>query len=179
MQTLISDDVARGGYGGPALMYSRVLDRDALFLGGKGGWVANHRFVLGGGGFALVSRLRAPEGAPDIGEDLKLDFAYGGLWLEYIFLPDALVHGSIGTLIGGGVTGYSRIRHTRREDREVESDFIFIVDPVVAAELNITRFLRLSLGVGYRHVGSVDLEGLSRKDLSGITGSVLLKFGRF
>jgi hypothetical protein len=160
-------------------MYSRIQDRDALFFGGRGGWVANHRFVFGAGGFALVTRIAPPEGAPEIGEDLRTEFGYGGLWLEYILLPDKLVHASFGTLLGGGAVAYSRIRRTARQDRQVESDVVFTVEPVLSAELNLTRFLRMSVGVGYRHVASVDLAGLRQEDLSGFSGSVMLKFGRF
>jgi hypothetical protein len=179
METLISGDFARGGYGGPVLMYSRVLDRDAIFFGGRGGWIVGHRFVLGGGGFGMTTRPPAPEGAPDVGEDLRLDFGYGGVWLEYILLPDKVVHATVGTLIGGGGTSYTRVRRTEREDREVESDPVFVLDPVVSIELNVIRFMRVSAGVGYRYVGSVNLPGLRREDLSGFTGSVMLKFGRF
>ncbi len=50
--------------------------------------------------------------------------------------------------------------------------------PVPTAE-NITRFLRFSAGVGYRYVGSVNLTALRQEDVSGFTGSVTLKFGRF
>jgi len=179
METLIPGEVSSGGYGGPVLMYSRIQDRDALFFGGRGGWIANHSFVFGAGGFALVTRIAPPEGAPDVGEELRTEFGYGGLWLEYILLPDKLLHASIGTLLGGGAVSYSRIRRTERQDREVESDVVFTVEPVLSAELNLTRFLRMSVGVGYRHVGSVDLTGLRQEDLSGFSGSVMLKFGRF
>lgn len=179
METLISGDVSSGGYGGPVLMYSRVQDRDALFFGGRGGWIAGHHFVLGAGGFALVTRIAPPEGAPDVGEALRTEFAYGGLWLEYLLFPDKLVHASIGTLLGGGAVSYSRVRRMERQDREVESDVVFAVEPVLSVELNLTRFVRLSAGAGYRHVASVELTGLRQKDLSGFTGSVMIKFGRF
>ena len=66
-----------------------------------------------------------------------------------------------------------------RQDRQVESDVVFTVEPVLSVELNLTRFLRMSAGAGYRHVGSVELTGLRQKDLSGFTGSVMLRFGRF
>jgi hypothetical protein len=179
METLISGTTSSGGYGGPVLVYSRVLDRDAFFFGGRGGWIINHRFVLGGAGFAMVSSMPPPEGAPDIGEDLRFEFGYGGLWLEYIFLPDELIHASIGTMIGGGATSYTLRRRGDRDDREVESDPVFVLDPVLAAELNVIRFLRVSVGVGYRYVGSVQLPGVRKEELSGFTGSVMLKFGRF
>jgi hypothetical protein len=179
METLISGEISSGGYGGAVLMYSRILGRDALFFGGRGGWIINHRFVFGAGGFALVTRVPTPAGAPDIGEDLRTEFGYGGLWLEYIFLPHSLVHGSIGTLLGGGSVAYSRIRRTERQDREVESDVVFAAEPVVSLEMNVTRFLRFSAGVGYRYVGSVNLTALRQEDVSGFTGSVMLKFGRF
>jgi len=179
MDTLISGDITSGAYGGPVLTYSRIQGRDALFFGGRGGWVVNHRFVMGAGGFALVTRMPPPEGAPQTVEDLRTEFGYGGLWLEYILFPDKVVHASFGTLLGGGAVAYSRIRRIDRQDRQVESDVVLAVEPVLSAELNVTRFLRVAAGVGYRHVGSVDLTGMRQEDLSGFSGSVMLKFGKF
>jgi hypothetical protein len=180
VETLVSEDIWSGGYGGATMMYSRILDHDALFLGGRGGWIINHHFVLGVGGFAMVTRVPPPAGAPDIGEDLRTEFRYGGLWLEYILLPGKLVHGSIGTLLGGGDVAYRRlVQHTEREDQVVENDVVFAAEPVISLELNITRVFHLSVGAGYRYVGSVNLTGLRREDLSGFTGSVILKFGKF
>ncbi len=179
METLISGDITSGGYGGPVLTYSRILGHDTLFFGGKGGWLVNHHFVLGAAGYGLTTRVPVPAGAPDIGEELQTEFTYGGVWLEYIFLPDKLVHGSIGTLLGGGGVSYSRILRTQRQNREVENDVVLAAEPVISAELNLSPFLRMSLGAGYRFVGSVDLTGLRQEDLSGFTASVMLKFGRF
>jgi hypothetical protein len=178
MEALISGGTLSGGYVGPVLMYSRILGHEALFLGGKVGLIINHRFAFGAGAFALTTRVPSPAGAPDIGEDLRTELEYGGLWLEYIFLPDKLVHGSIGALLGGGAVAHSRIHSTERQDRAVESDVVFAAEPVISVEMNISSFLRLSAGAGYRFVGSVDLTGLSQEDVSGFTGSVMLKFGQ-
>ncbi|HLL05702.1 MAG TPA: hypothetical protein VK539_34345 [Myxococcaceae bacterium] len=179
METLLSGDVTQGGFGGPVLAYSRVLDRDVLFFGGRGGWIANHRFVLGAGGFAMTTKLAAPSGAPLGGENLRLDFGYGGLWLEYILWPHKLLHVTAGTLVGGGAAIYNRTVRADGEDRELISDIVVVVDPVLSAELNVLRFLRLSAGVGYRYVGSVNLAGLEKDDLSGFTVSVMIRFGNF
>ena len=179
METLLAGDVTQGGFGGPVLVYSRVRDTDVIFFGGRGGWIANHRFVLGAGGFAMTSRMPAPAGAPLGGDNLRLDFGYGGLWLEYILWPHKVLHASFGTLVGGGAAIYNRAIRAEGEDREVISDVVFVVDPVVSAEVNVLRFLRVSAGVGYRYVGSVNLVGLEKDDLSGFTASVMLKFGNF
>ncbi|MFL5345057.1 MAG: hypothetical protein ACJ8AT_09695 [Hyalangium sp.] len=179
METLISGQATQGAYGAPVLMYSRVMDRDALFLGGQGGWIANHQFVIGAAGYFMATRIPAPPGVVNLGEDLRLEFGYGGLWLEYIFLPDKIVHASLGTLLGGGVTNYVRLHYSSHEDRTRESDVVLVAAPVLAVELNITRTIRLSVGAGYRYVGSVDLTGMHSQDANSFTGSVLVKFGRF
>lgn len=179
METLLSSKATQGGYGAPVFMYSRVMGKDALFFGGQGGWIANHQFVIGAAGYAMVTRIPAPADAVDVGEDLRLEFGYGGLWLEYIFFPDKLVHASLGTLLGGGVLEYNRVRRVDREDRTVESDVVLVAAPVLSAELNITPSFRLAVGAGYRYVGSVTLTGVRQHDVNGFTGSVMLKFGKF
>jgi hypothetical protein len=47
------------------------------------------------------------------------------------------------------------------------------------AELNITNFLRLALGGGYRFVTGVDISGLTNADVSGASLSLNFKFGGF
>jgi hypothetical protein len=179
METLVADEVVSGGFGGPVVLYSRVRGHDAFFLGGRGGWIANHRVVLGGGGFGMMSRVPAPPGALGGGENLRLGFGYGGLWLEYIFLPHKLIHASLGTLLGVGGASYTRIHDVLDESSEVESDGVFVADPTLCIELNVFRYMRIDVGAGYRFVGGLELSGLDHQALNGFTGTVQLKFGNF
>jgi len=52
-ETLFAGEVVHGGFGGPVLKASTVNGSPALFVGGRGGWIINHSFILGGGGDGL------------------------------------------------------------------------------------------------------------------------------
>jgi hypothetical protein len=56
---------------------------------------------------------------------------------------------------------------------------VFVIEPSLLAELNVTNFLRLAVGGGYRFATGVELSGLTNADLSGVSVSVNLKFGSF
>ena len=109
-----------------------------------GGWILNHQLVIGGGGFGLATpaRPRAVDQA-----DYQHTFGYGGLWLEYLIAPMNVVHGSVGTLVGAGGITYQRFRPASlAKDQKCSS--VFVLDPVVAVEVNVTTFLRVALQGG-------------------------------
>src|SRR5689334_18635547 len=101
-ETLVQKDVDHGGYGGPRVGYTRLAGNDAMWIGGEGGWIIDHRFIIGGAGYGLVTQQPAG-GALAATDDLTL--GYGGFLLGYTVRPHELVHATVSTLIGGGGVG--------------------------------------------------------------------------
>ncbi|MBN1464289.1 hypothetical protein JXA02_00915 [candidate division KSB1 bacterium] len=182
-QTLISGQVDHGGYGGPVLKYSQVGPNkaDGLFVGGQGGWIIDHTFVIGGGGYGLSSRVAADwyDAATDasVPGSYILSFGYGGLLLEYINRSNELVHFEIFSLIGGGGVDYVLDDHLEHDD--AMSDGLFVVEPGANLIVNVSPFFRIGFGISYRYVSGVDIIGLTDSDLSGLGGHIVLKFGAF
>jgi hypothetical protein len=54
-----------------------------------------------------------------------------------------------------------------------------VVEPGLEVEINVTRFFKIGLGASYRLVRQSDLITVSDKDLSGFSGGLSLKFGKF
>jgi hypothetical protein len=177
-RTLLSRPFQSGGYGAPVVSYTRFADRDAVLVGGRGGWILNHQLVIGGGGFGLATPARQKAGADPNQADHQHTFGYGGLWLEYLIAPTNVVHGSVGTLVGAGGITYERFRPEPLIGAQ-ESSSVFVLDPVVAAEVNVTSFLRLAVQGGYRVVRGVDLASLGNAGASGFTLGGLVKLGGF
>ena len=175
-RTLLARPVHSGGYGAPVVAYTRFAGTDAVMVGGRGGWVLDHRFVIGGGGFGLATPPRETLGVGLDRADYQHTFGYGGVWLEYLIAPMSLVHGSVGTLIGAGGITYQRYRPDTQNLAETS---VFVLDPVVGVEVNVATFLRLGVQGGYRVVRGVDLATLDNADASGFTLGALLKFGGF
>ncbi len=182
-ETLISGPVESGGFGGPSLRITKINGEVAVLVGGRGGWIINHVFMIGGAGYGLVTRTAAK--TPGLLGEKDLDIGYGGLEMEYYSNPSDLVHLSVRLLLGGGGVAY-------REDVMVSShrdmDGFFVAEPGISVNLNVTHFFRISAGASYRFVTGVDTPNdllghpaplTSNADLSGPSALLTLKFGKF
>lgn len=175
-EVVVKETGRHGGWIAPVVQLSTVRDRAAVFAGGRGGWLFDGRFTLGGGGLGLVNRIPAPAAVEGPGEELELEMGYGGVWLEYAFAPVRVLHVAIGTLVGGG--GLS-LAFRDGGSYGSGSESFFVAEPAVMGELNLARSLRVDLGVAYRWIVGVDMEGLSHSDIAGFSAVAVLKFGKF
>jgi len=182
-ETLLDQPIESGGYGSPSFKFSRLGDKFAVLVGGHGGWLINHSFLIGGGGYGLVNSITASQTAQTYfgtGSDLKTQFGYGGLFLEYLGNPNALVHYSVSTLIGAGSVHYGYWNDFDQPYGEPSrGSAFFVLEPSVGAELNVTRFFRINPGVSYRLVRGSDLPGISDADMSDLSVYLSFKFGKF
>ena len=189
-ETLFGSDLDHGGFGGVVTKLTPIRGEAGVLVGGYGGWLIDHRLMLGLGGYGLSNQVRASADAEAIyapaDEPLYIEFGYGGFMIEYVIAPSRLLHVNVQALIGGGSVTYREDWHddflddnpnTRRYGRR---EALFVAEPTVNAELNVTTWMRISAGVGYRFVTGVDeLRGLENTDLSGLSGTLALKFGGF
>jgi hypothetical protein len=174
-ETLMEGDLRHGGFGGPAVKLTQLDGRFGAFVGGRGGWIINSSFVIGGGGYGLANLKNFEHLTNTSGDPGRFSMGYGGLELTYVLRPDEAVHFSIGALIGaGGVVWNPRGPSGTQED-----DAFFIAEPELDVVLNVTRFMRVGLGGSYRFVSGVDLLEIEAGDVSGLAGVVTLKFGSF
>jgi len=180
-ETLIKGDGEKGGFGGPVVKYTTVYDQGALLVGGRGGWILNHSLVLGGGGYGVVNEIDAAAGVLPGEGPLDIEFGYGGFEVEYILNPMSLTHYSLYALFGVGDIHYVRDIGSSFESNQTtgESDFVFVVEPAINAELNVIKWFRVDAGVSYRLVMDVSQVGLDGSDFSGITAILTFKFGNF
>jgi hypothetical protein len=175
-ETLINGSIENGGFGGPVLKIGNFNGEAAVLVGGRGGWIINHSFIIGGGGYGLVNNVKAKVPGP-YGERY-LNFGYGGLELEYVSQSDRLIHFSFQTLIGtGGLSWRDEVVHAGTSDSN--TDTFFIVEPGVNATLNVAAFFRISGGVSYRFISGVQSPASSSSDLSGPSGVLTFHFGTF
>lgn len=189
-ETLLGSNTDHGGFGGPVVKLTTIRGEIGSLVGGYGGWLIGHQLLLGGGGYGLVNDIRADASAEQRytidQRPLFVEFGYGGLVLEYVAAPSRVVHFSVMTLLGAGSATY---RENRLDDWNFDShghsridrmDALFVAEPQVNIELNMTDWFRITLGGSYRFVSGLnDLTGLSNTDLSGPAGSVAFKFGSF
>ena len=158
---------ASGGFGAPVLKFSEMADQFATFAGARGGWVANHRFVVGAGIYALVNTVDTPDLIEPISQ-----FVYGGLELEYVGLHTSPVHYSVLVFVGAG-------RRWRTDEPDPDHDEVWVVEPALNLELGPASFLRIGVGAGYRFVGRVTSGDVTNADLSAPFGALTFKLGSF
>lgn len=183
--TLISGPVTHGFYLAPEVKYAQIAGKNSVLLGGRIAWLMNHHFSIGAAGYGMVNRIRAPIKFETAGGDrIYRSLGYGGLFLGYVIAPLKVVHAEIDVLVGGGGSGmmhsymgmgaYPNGAYGNRDYGTVR---FFVVEPEAHVELNISHYVRLAVGGGYRVVSGVNGLGLSNRDIQGPSGSLLVKVG--
>ncbi len=172
-EQLISDKIESGGFGGPVWKVTRINGEAAFISGGRGGWIINHTFVIGGGGYSTMMDVNT--GIIDEDKNLYLRMEYSGLELEYIHRSNRVVHWTVLALIGGG---HLEIRE-HDPDQTFAKDNFFVVDANVNAEINVLKWMRVNVGAGHRFAFGVDVASLSDGDIGGLEAQVTVKFGAF
>ncbi len=177
-----------GGYGAPYVKMTRIGPEDSLLVGGRGGWIINDSFAIGGGGCGLVTphKLEKITGKDDP-DKLKFGMGYGGMRFEYYFLPKGLFVISIGTLIGaGGYSLYQQINYDGNSDNgdntnnsNTKGEGFFVLEPELNMFINITRFFRIGIGGSYRFINGVNEYDLKDRDLRDFSGQIVFAFGWF
>jgi hypothetical protein len=174
-EQLISDKIESGGFGAPVWKITQINGETTFLSGGRGGWIINHTFVIGAGGYGTLMDVSAGMTNPKNGEKLYLRMEYSGLELEYIHRSNKMVHWTVQALIGGG---HLEIRE-HEPDRTYARDNFTVLDANLNAEVNVLKWMRVNAGAGYRLVFGIDATGLSNRDLGGPEAQVTVKFGAF
>ena len=173
-ETLVGNGFHSGGYGGPVWKIGLVNGKAGMYSGGRGGWIINHKFVIGGGGYGMIMDVSTDEVSTG-GKPLYLDLSYGGFEMEYIHNSDKLIHWTIHTMLGSGSAKLKE--HDPRE--AIENDQFYVIEPSFNVDINISSWFRIGFGASYLFAIGADLGGITSSDISGPSGLIILKFGRF
>ncbi|MBN1997519.1 hypothetical protein JW935_08210 [candidate division KSB1 bacterium] len=175
-ETLLGgDDVDFGGFGGPVWKVGMINGKAGVFSGGRGGLIINHSFIIGGGGYSSMSDIKTDMTAEGTDKPIYLNMYYGGLEMEYIGRPGRLFHYNFMVLLGPGTVNLV----THEPNEEYANSKFFVIEPGVNAELNVSSWMRVGIGAGYRIIFGTDLPDLTDEDMSGISAALTLKFGSF
>jgi hypothetical protein len=139
----------------------------------RGGAVFNDKLTLGGFYSLSVNQIRPKsETAPN----LYMDYRAAGGFVEYTIFSNKLLHLTFPLFIGGGEI---EMDNDNGSNLELGERNFFLIEPNVMAELNLHKHVRLNLGTGYRFVGNMNYRNMNQADISGVVGSIGLKFGFF
>lgn len=171
---IFGDELEQGAFGGPEVRLSPVHEDLGVFLGASGGWILDHRWILGGAGYALVNKLGV---ADQEGANHDLSLGYGGVVLAYADDAERVGHLVGGVLIGGG--GADLGQGELFFDLEDTGDSFFVLEPSLGLEINVRENVHLKLEGGYRWIRGVDLPRLTDSDLSGASFGLGVRVGQF
>ncbi len=182
-ETLLNGVTDSGYFAGPVWKMTRYNGDMDVLLGGHAGWIINHTYSVGIGGYGMMSGFRMPmhgHGSFD-DHDHGNKLSYGGVEFEYIWNSDKLMHYSFSALLGAGSLGIDDHQGIEEEylDHEHYTDTVFVFEPSVNGIVNINPWFRLGVGVSYRLVNGSDTIGIDSSDAGGAAMTLTLKFGTF
>lgn len=178
-ETLLgSGEIESGGYGALAAQFTTIKGEFGLLAGAYGGWLINHTFLIGVGGYGLANNIKADEEILQLTQEKYfLKIGYGGIVLEYIGNSQNLIHYTIRTLIGAGNANYSLKEGFSSDEAKNSQFFAMQIDSGI--EVNIVEYFRISLSGVYRFTSGVSLIGLESSDLNGFGLELGFRFGKF
>ena len=161
-----------GWYVAPSFGATSLDGHFSSMVGLRGGWLINRQFGIG-----LAANVFGWDSthidSPRL--NTRVDGGYGGLLLQYVIASDKLLHGSIETTLGAGALCYDSTIGNRCNDPIK----FYAFEPTANLELNVTSFMRIAVGGGYRFAAVEDRSSSPNADLSGFVTRTSLKFGQF
>jgi hypothetical protein len=193
VQTLFkgNNEIHISGYGAIDVKSSQLDGGFAgVLLGARGGMTINNTFLIGAAGYGLVptKKVDCPVFGHETENNLYLTGGYGGLFFEYIHNSDKLFHFTANTLIGLGGISLANAWGTPNINTDNTfkhpSSFVFVLEPGVALDVNVSKHFRMSLGVSYRYSPNFSLQHqgkdiMSSTAFNGFTVGLTCKFGSF
>lgn len=182
VQTLFDPHSGSGGYGAFTIGYTKINNRDAIIMGGRGEWVVGHGFGLGMAGYGFVND---PIYNPLDNLNYTLAGGYGGLVMEPIIMGWFPVHIALPILVGaGGVASasYSADWYDPYEyypGQFEQATAFFVAEGGIELEFNLVRFFRLAIYSSYRYTTDIIMDNAAVDALRGWNYGMTFKFGSF
>jgi hypothetical protein len=162
----------------PFCQFGSIAGSTAVIPGVGAGIVFNNNISLD-----LRYKFIATENTPagEVDNRLYLDGQWFGIRGEYIFKPENAVHLSFPLEVGMGEIELDLKDSYEDQHVTIPSDeaWFFNLEPGVALEINLWKYMKLNLTAGYRFVSDITFRNLSENDLMGFTYSAALKIGIF
>lgn len=170
VNTLLGSVHRVSGFGAPLISFTELDGEFAIMRGGGGALILNNRVFIGGYGLHLTNNVDC---MPDMLQGYEIDMDHAGFWMGYVFFPSSIVHPSLSIFTGWGDA------KLRKAGYETLKSHIYVITPVLEAELNVARFFKIGVGAQYRFVAGLDLPGYGEFDFSSPGVFVSFKFGWF
>lgn len=162
--------------------YTELNNTPSILLGGRVMFYAKPNLAIGLSGNAFLSDSFFNSVA---NMNIELEGGYGGLALEYVLFPKSVVHLNIPIMIGAGGYTYHEAGTIRNPAQWENQKAFFVLEAGLELEVNVTSFMKIGFGMGYRDVAGSGLlnqnseEVIPESSLESLNYGLVLKFGRF
>lgn len=163
-----------------------IVDETGIVIGGRFNFKSSPSFGVGFAGSAILSPIITDD---VLAADYRISGGYGGFLFEYTAFPRSPVHVNFPLVIGGGGVTYIKNDDINSPVLEpVDTQPVFVAEGGAELEVNIFKFMRIGVGVLYRHTSKgalryAEADGgdtiFATEDLSGLSGLINIKLGRF
>ena len=189
------------GFASVFTQFSSVNKEFAVSNGGGAAILFNQKFFLGGYGQGVSTRhnyktidVYNSQGTNTKYDNLKITMGHGGFWLGYIASPHKAIHLMGSAKIGFGTVNLTNEDYPHSHDDQFMSDHIFVLIPEIGMDINLLKWFKINVTVGYRYVNGVSKEYkystgpigvmeekkyFGKNDFNSFTGSINLVFGWF
>lgn len=167
-----------GYFVSPSCQFGEIAGSTAILPGIGAGIIFNNKLSLG-----LNYKFSITENTPTGESDnrLYLHSQFAGLKGEYSHWPEKVVHLNFYMEAGAGEIELDLKDAYELEYVDVPSEdaWFGFFEPGLAVEMNVWKYIKISLTGGYRFVGNVSYNNLTKNDIMGFTFSGLIKVGLF
>jgi hypothetical protein len=150
-----------------------------MMVGFRGGVLLGKRLSLGGAYYNLRRRFGPPI-LDDNENPMALKMAYGGATVGVTIVRHENLDFGVQSLFGAGMGCVSyETKPTNYSHNCVESVRMFVAEPEVVFNVNVTDWMRMGLTLGYRVVAREKWTPPNNFNLSGAHMGLNLEFGWF
>jgi hypothetical protein len=161
----------------PSCQFGYFAGANAVIPGIGAGVILNNKYSLN-----ILYKLTVTENTP-AGEanQLYLHGQWFGLKTEFSLKPEGVVHLNFPLEFGAGEIELDLKDSYENVQISIPSGdaWFAYLEPGVAVEINLQKFIKLNLSAGYRLVSDVTFRNISESDLKGFTFTTGLKIGLF
>lgn len=179
IKTLVGSTRHFGFYGGLSFKASKLKDETLMMGGFKGGIIINRTLGIGIEGYGLIPYTNSTNLLQ--GQEVIPLGGYGGFMLEPVLFSNKAIHLTFPVSAGAGWLGYHEDWGSEFNDSSelIDGDVFWYVEPGANVEFNVSRAIRLDLGISKRFVQDMQLDETTSDDFSKLSYYMTLKIGRF
>ncbi len=186
IKSLIGRTSETYGFGGGDIKVGDIAGNRSLIIGASGGIIVDRNYFIGLAGYGMVTGNEIdgviPSETNPVAKKLNIYGGYGGMVFGFTLWTKEPVHVHFPFLVGAGsfeVVDNNFFNNSFDTDFSIERSAFFIGEPGAQIEFNITESFRLSAGVSYRLVQGLEMINLTDDNLSGLSTSISVRFGKF